>query len=1598
MSIFVLTLTALLIIIGRGKIFEYIVQSKLMPLLRRTGIVKLTAPGYFEALDTQNLLYDMNGDGMVSGEDYAPLLKDIDDMEVQEKTNENTSLVLQATSGPDSETGNYFLPTTNNFGNDEFNGAATVSVPINLPAGTAGLTPSLGLSYSSANVDDLHLGTPTGYRNDANVPYQNQAGIAGLGWELGGISYIAKASNGFVLVFAGGSAKLSKESDDGSYSVWRTIPNLKIKAERWARCKKIDEEGTNREFTVCRYHWVVNGTDGTKYFFGFPSTVANWKRPNDPESDNLPEGTGNDWYPLYTQTANGPESPIAWKLYKDSETYLSNTYKWYLSKVESPFDINTNAPVDINYSYKPEFDTFHSNYYVSTTYPLKIAYGKNEISFVREPRYDFNITVGAQPDLQHQVFRAKERLQKIMVKTLGKIVRVYRFSYKYGWNPAKHNDANNNRIPDSQSEVANYQTIHSLLIRVAEWDNDVGVEGAKRLPYFTFDYGPDALPIVGGDPLTSFTNSGGGNDQQKTPNDFFLKSADNGFGGSVLYEYWQDANANNAFNIRKCDPDITEAGEGCRVNHDLNSQRHRLAAKIIEDGMGNFTVYSYNYTGSGATQGLASVGNYYTLADFEFLGYPEVETTVFEKNSKTAIASKTRTNYFQKIETADCFKASPLKGMPSRIFNYNADNTAQWQQVDTLYKVRFGDMFGTTIDKDSNDLASYCKSYDPGNTVSLVVPTETVTRANMTSPQLCTRKSFSYNNLDGTNDPYMQVHKVTDWGKVTCTNTNTDDTSDKPRASYTNFTNAGSMPYMIPKTDETWVSDNANSAKYNHSKVYYDYQVFGTLGRLGRVTKIESLKDSVVEGTNSVSFDTTYPWLATKVTDALGHVTTTAYDSIFHNYPVKATNNLGHSVSTEYDFNLSDTTHPNYGGVKGLPVKITDTNAAVTTSVYDSFGRQIETYLPGKKPGAGVKPDSFSKYYYFNGSDIADCTEERNCLTGLGLQIGGTHGPKMLVSSGARFSDDGGAGKVALKHSYYNGIGQEVQTRNMWYENEWQNAGIPVNTTPKDLIASKSYTALGAVDYQSKSYTATPYIPSSTNSYDTRNFLTDSTIDKTRFIYDGYGRVTTTVYPDATRETLEYDIGGNPLVSKSSDKNCTDASTATICTTTTKTIDAFGQTFSIKETAPEKTYETKYEYHPILGVNTRIIDTLGNAVNIIDYDKLGRKIKMWDIDMSPSMSGDVNSWRYEYDKAGNLVRQTNPKSVVTTLSYDELSRLKDKKVSGKTLLTNIYDTCTNGVGRLCQEVSYGLTNSLEILKINTQYDKLGRVINLSRTFSNLPSTLLNGVGLAVANTFDRGGRLLSENYSAASSLSLPQETVNYAYNRNYLGSVQGKDNYINSAKYNKDGQLISYKSGNGVVNDYSYNGNNNRLLSLSVTGANIATTDVLNLSYGYDPVGNITNIADNNTANSQGQAFYLGQQFTYDSLQRVTKASDAFSSFYSYDDIGNILNKKEGSQTVALTYGSYTSGFYHRPQNSNVSSGSGGSVSSFSYDAIGNMATDGDRNYIYDGDSRLIEVNSASGKYNFIYDASGQRLAKIGVNSDSTYYLSPAFEVEFAKS
>src|SRR3989338_6908590 len=111
--------------------------------------------------------------------------------------------------------------------------------------------------------------------------------------------------------------------------------------------------------------------------------------------------------------------------------------------------------------------------------------------------------------------------------------------------------------------------------------------------------------------------------------------------------------------------------------------------------------------------------------------------------------------------------------------------------------------------------------------------------------------------------------------------------------------------------------------------------------------------------------------------------------------------------------------------------------------------------------------------------------------------------------------------------------------------------------------------------------------------------------------------------------------------------------------------------------------------------------------------------------------------------------------------------------------------------------------------------------------------------------------------------------------------------------------MLSYTSGNGVVNSYVYDANNLHLNNLEITGPNITPAQRIKLAYQFDPSGNITAVSDQ--TKSPGDPFYMSQTFTYDALNRVRNASGAYAASFSYDDIGNILTKTEGQEAVSLT-------------------------------------------------------------------------------------------------
>ncbi len=284
------------------------------------------------------------------------------------------------------------------------------------------------------------------------------------------------------------------------------------------------------------------------------------------------------------------------------------------------------------------------------------------------------------------------------------------------------------------------------------------------------------------------------------------------------------------------------------------------------------------------------------------------------------------------------------------------------------------------------------------------------------------------------------------------------------------------------------------------------------------------------------------------------------------------------------------------------------------------------------------------------------------------------------------------------------------------------------------------------------------------------------------------------------------------------------------------------------------------------------------------------------------------------------------------------------------------------------------------------YDARGRTVTEARSFAG-PYTILGTYSLTY--TYDAADRVKTVQYPDGEVI-----TTNYTPRGlpNQLTSSLGPQ-YVQSASYDEQARLKSLTSGNGLPTVYTYNTFNpttqqgDRLQSLTVGNT------LLNLSYGYDKVGNITSMSDAT----------LGQSltFTYDPLDRLTSAaasggSGAYSETYQYNAIGNLTQRQTATQTLAYSYPSPGSARPHAA----TQAGS----NTYQYDANGNMGqrTEGGITYSqsWNAENKLKQVTWTQGGQTytttFMYDGDNNRLLKIEDTSlgqeTTTLYIGQIYE------
>ncbi len=331
--------------------------------------------------------------------------------------------------------------------------------------------------------------------------------------------------------------------------------------------------------------------------------------------------------------------------------------------------------------------------------------------------------------------------------------------------------------------------------------------------------------------------------------------------------------------------------------------------------------------------------------------------------------------------------------------------------------------------------------------------------------------------------------------------------------------------------------------------------------------------------------------------------------------------------------------------------------------------------------------------------------------------------------------------------------------------------------------------------------------------------------------------------------------------------------------------DAHGNLVRVDEHNGASTYSTYYEYNGNKNL-TKITDALSNVRNFT-YDGLGRRLTAQDLHASSDTS--FGTWTYVYDDAGNLTQTVDAKGQTVNYTYDDRNRKLTENYTGQsgTEVQFTYDTCTNGVGRLCESEVVGTTLS------TYKYTPTGE---LSEEYENT-----NGSGFTTTYTYDRQGNQLEITNPDSSK-------VKYTYNTaGQLETVQRKEstdgsfvNVVTDFDYGPHGSVTVQTNQNGTVTTNTYDATKLYRLSSKVTTS--GSTDLQNLAYTYDANGNITQLVDASDTNSAKTVDY-----TYDDLNRLLSATTSspasgqsnYTQTFTYDAIGNMLTGPTGSYSYA---------------------------------------------------------------------------------------------------
>ena len=1539
------------------------------------------------------------------------------------------------------------LPSVSHLTSDLQTGGSNIHYPIDLPQGLGGMAPALSLGYSSVSVDDLR--DANGLNDPAddvewNDEYVAQAGLAGLGWNIGGLSYIARAKgletiddfldDEYQLVLNGQSSKLDVVAiaPNNIYGAEASAPYGV--ASPWTffkiRYGLIPVRTQNGREVRHSGEWIVTTSDGTKHYFGSsvnPLGFDGQGKLNKFEHQGLILSAGNNQNgSFYTWVAN----------------------KWYLRQSIDPLGNKIEYHYDAEFASVGDCSSTSANYddqtYHSAVRPNEIRWSFTGVNPPGDPsgprdrqsykmRVQFDYEDRSMQDWQVKDYEGDDCMQAMFSKKRLQDIRVrVKNVNNSGWHTLRryHLDYNRNS-PQCAQYVGDFNvgSIHSQLASIAHYGEDGGL--LNRQCFF------------------HLRKNGAKHGQ------VYIGRVNNGWGAMVEYGYQK-------VRLRLCqvsdnyvidDPaDGPVSGPECPRNDTFGTDKRWFVSTMgtYNDGLGGGTsVVRFEYAGRTALQLTRDSVDYY-------LGYKFARTVYYFKNSYNGDASNQPSPAQKVVETTFHRDADELDGPnfmsdPNYIGTQKGDDAnpdpraGRIKQIDTYRPVGSGcETYQTAHSFNPGYLLTnynFCLIARTSTEWQTYLPNSlftewTNTTNNYWARPIWTRQNSQSQWADGVE--YEQRFFYDRWKKP-----------GQNRFGQQNGDQFGNVTTMV----EGFVRDpnGSNEAFVRLRSTAYDYvphvkrdedgtsvdesiyivslpsrvRVFGrtndchaemrsiyTVGALGNnyksrptsnvVAKTEQALTGCSETADIPPYNDNWAIMHyfhdqygnVRVKNGLGKTSNqnitieTAYDGTYKLFPIRQWNQ--HLPSFEEKMVYYGVNGPSAdanGAFWGAMRRYCGVSTVCSRQFYDEFGRRTKLWEGGNAGGSQGNGDwgpNTKQWYYHRYQD--------------------PQYPALTSNVVIEWSAPQCEGNFVRRH--YNGLGQLVKEQmpdDYWRINQLSD-GTNCNQSNSfsEIESDYQYDALGNQTRASVPYRRGGWWVGRGLSWGAG--YTESS-------YDALNRPTFTEAPNGEQMRHRYDwetvdingINNMPLrVAESKALGQLSGEGSRILSWQgTDVLGRLTATRNYRWNSGSQSWVTDAEVLMAYDPADRLTKTMlpGGAQSTMGYDAGGRKLSMTD--------PDLGTWTYVYDRQNRLTNQVDARGCVTNLLYDDrLGRLRQKSFTSlggsacasihswsNELVTYDYDEHHSNVNR-----SRGQLTKVQVRHPSTNY------------VTHRRNLWYNPRGLLALERVSIGGSSVQWDMVHGYDPSLRPVQLRYPDNELVTTWINSRglpntvatgpqgayNNIVDNVGYTEAGQMnrmhMPRRSSTGsdlwrrnIYYSWTENaGNGNRRLKEVRVGRVDFNNQTLSFRYTYDSFGNLKNLMEQYDGTT-----LPSNNFGYDLQMRVTSA---FGQNFQWQPSGNFQQFNGNNYT-------YASNHVHAVEKKN------GSVR-YAYDANGNMIwrdknLPQERYLEWDVDNRLGLVRTAPSANiveSYRYDDGNQRVAKYvyngsGAVAETVYYPYPQFEV-----